>query len=150
MSRPCDTHLATAYHVLRYLKSSPGAGIFFSTDSDLKLCSYSDSDWASCVDTHHSVTGFAIFLGSSLISWKAKKQATVSKSSSEAEYRALSSTTCELQWLIYLLNDFHISHLDLALLYCDNQFAIQIDANPSFHERTKHIELDCHLVREKV
>ena len=142
--------MATAHHALRYIKSSLGAGIFFSADSDLQLRSFSDSDWAGCLDTRRSVTGFAVFLGSSLISWKAKKRATVSKSSSEAEYRALSSTTCELQWLIYLLNDFHISHVAPALLYCDNQSAIKIAANPTFHERTKHIELDCHVVREKL
>ncbi|XP_028782965.1 uncharacterized protein LOC114739076 [Neltuma alba] len=150
MSDPRDIHLQAAHRVLTYLKSSPAASLFLSLTSDLKSRSFGDSDWTSCIDTRRSVTGFAVFIGSSLISWKAKKQSTVSRSSSEAEYRALASTTCELQWLIYLLNDFDLSHIDLALLYYDNQSAIQIAANPTFHERTKHIKLDCHLIREKL
>ena len=84
MSAPRDIHLSAAHWVLRYIKSSPGSGIFFFASSDLQLRSFSDSDWAGCVDTRRSVTGFAIFLGSSLNSWEAKKQATVSKSSSKA------------------------------------------------------------------
>ena len=119
-----------------------------SADSDLQLRCFTDSDWASCPDSRRSVTGWAVFLGCSLVSWKAKKQATTSRSSSEAEYRALASCTYEVQWLIYLLNDFDISHLDPALIYCDNQSAIQIANNPTFHEQTKHIEIDCHIVRE--
>ena len=150
LADPKDIHLQAAHRVLRYIKSSPGAGIFLSADSDLKLRCFTDSDWASCIDSRRSVTGWVVFLGRSLISWKAKKQATTSRSSSEAEYRALASSTCEVQWLIYLLNDFDVSHLDPALIYCDNQSAIQIANNPTFHERTKHIEIDCHIVREKV
>lgn len=74
----------------------------------------------------------------------------MSRSSSEAEYRALATTTCELQWLLYLLHDLEHTHCDLAYLYCDSQSALQIAANPTFHERTKHIDLDCHLVCEKL
>ncbi|KAL4347645.1 hypothetical protein GQ457_17G007160 [Hibiscus cannabinus] len=80
---------------------------------------------------------------------KSKKQQTISRSSTEAEYRALASVTCELQWLTYLLTDLHIS-FSSANLYCDNLSAIKIAENPVFHERTKHIEIDCHIVREKI
>jgi len=85
-----------------------------------------------------------------LISWRTKKQLIVSRSSSEAEYRALGPATCELQWLLYLLKDLHVSTMKLHVLYCDNQSALHIAANLVFHERTKHLEIDCHLVREKL
>ncbi|GAU43223.1 hypothetical protein TSUD_241130 [Trifolium subterraneum] len=116
----------------------------------IKDAGFSDSDWGACPDTRRSTTGLCFFLGNSLISWKSKKQAVVSRSSSEAEYRALAQTTCEAQWLIYLLQDFHITHSSPVIIYCDNKYALHIAANPVFHERTKHIEMDCHIVREKV
>jgi hypothetical protein len=89
-------------------------------------------------------------LGKSLISWCTKKQLTVSRSSSEAEYRALAAATCELLWLLYLLQDLQLSCIKPPVIYCDNQSALHIAANPVFHERTKHLEIDCHLVRENL
>jgi hypothetical protein len=96
------------------------------------------------------MTGYCVFLGTSLISWKSKKQSTVSRSSSEAEYRALASLSCELQWLHYLFKDLGIMFDAPAMVYCDNKSAIYLAHNPSFHERTKHIEIDCHVVRERI
>lgn len=84
------------------------------------------------------------------MSWKSKKQVTISKSSSEAEYRALAAIACEVQWILYLLTELGVNHNGTAAVYCDSKSAIAIAENPVFHERTKHIELDCHLVREKL
>ncbi|PNY16454.1 flavonol sulfotransferase-like protein [Trifolium pratense] len=150
LSAPTNEHMLAGLHVLKYIKNCPGQGLFFAANSSLKLKGFSDSDWAACPDTRRSTTGLCFFLGNSLISWKSKKQNVVSRSSSEAEYRALAQATCEAQWLKYLLNDFHISHSSPIVLYCDNRSALHIAANPVFHERTKHIELDCHVVREKL
>ena len=143
-------HLQAAYHLLRYLKAHLGQGLFFSVDSSLQLKAFSNADQGACLDYRCSVTGFCVFLGDSLISWKAKKKPTVSRSSAEAEYRAMAATTSELVWHQQLLLHFGISSSSPAVLFCDNQAAIHIATNPIFHECTKHIEIDCHFVREKV
>jgi hypothetical protein len=148
--KPTMTHYKAAYRVIRYLKHNPGRGLIFHRNSDLQLLGYSDADWPGCLDTRKSTSGYCFFLGSSLISWKAKKQSTISKSSSEVEYRALSTATCELIWLQYLLTDLQIECSKLPVIFCDNQSALHIASNLVFHERTKHLEIDCHLVREKV
>jgi len=136
--------------VLRYLKNSPCKGLFFPRNSELQLLGFSDADWAGCLDTRRSIYGQCFFLGKSLISWRTKKQLTVSRSFSEAEFRALAATTCELQWLLYLLLDLQLTTAKLPVIYFDNQSALHIAANPVFHERTKHLEIDCHLVRDKL
>ena len=96
------------------------------------------------------MSGYAIFLGKSLISWKTKKQKTVSTSSAESEYRCLSYTSRELVWLVYLLQDLRVKVPLPLVLYCDNKAANHIAHNPVFHERTKHLNIDCHYVKEKL
>ncbi|MCH79432.1 retrovirus-related Pol polyprotein from transposon TNT 1-94 [Trifolium medium] len=150
LDSPNDAHMLAGLHILRYLKNNPGQGFFFSSSSSLNLKGYSDSDWGACPDTRRSTTRFCFFLGTLLISWKSKKQSVVFRSSSEAEYRTLAHATCEGQWLLYLLHDFRIPHDFPIILYCDNKSAMYIAAKPVFHERTKHIEIDCHVVRDKL
>lgn len=89
-------------------------------------------------------------LGNSPISSKSKKQHTVSRSSSVAEYRAMTAAAAEVTWLVRLLQELGVNDLTLVTLHCDNQSAIHIAKNPIFHERTKHIEVDCHFTRDKV
>ena len=150
VAQPRLPHQQAAHHLLRYLKHHPGQGLLFCSSSSLQLKAFSDADWGTCPDSRCSVTGFCIFLGSSLVSWKAKKQTTVSHSSTEVEYRAMAATTSELVWLSHLLQDFGLTPDPPILLFCDNQAALHIASNPTFHERTKHIDIDCHFVREKV
>ena len=150
MHAPRQSHFLALHHVLRYLASTIGQGIPLHATEQLTLQGYSDSDWASCPNTRRSITGYVILLGTSPISWKSKKQCTISRSSSEAEYRAMAVASSEITWLVRLLEELGVKGLKPVKLNCDNQSAIHIGKNPVFRERTKHIELDCHFTRDKV
>ncbi|KAL0328067.1 UNVERIFIED_CONTAM: Retrovirus-related Pol polyprotein from transposon RE1 [Sesamum calycinum] len=146
--QPAQAHMDAALHLVRYLKGIPDQGLFFPFSNSLNLTAFCDADWGGCIDSRRSLTGYCIFLGNASISWKSKKQPTVARSTAEAEYRSLSTTVCELKWISYLLQDLHLTSPTPIPLYCDNQAAIHIVANPVFHERTKHIEMDCHLIHD--
>nr|KYP43046.1 Retrovirus-related Pol polyprotein from transposon TNT 1-94 [Cajanus cajan] len=147
MQSPRSPHLKAVHHLLQYLKGTPGQGILFPSDSNLNLTVYSDADWAGCLNTRRSTIGFVIFLGESLISWRSKRQNTVSKSSTEAEYGSISTASSELIWLQRLLTHFEV-HISSAMLLCDNKSAISLATNPGLHERSKHIDIDHHYIRE--
>ncbi|GJT09694.1 retrovirus-related pol polyprotein from transposon TNT 1-94 [Tanacetum coccineum] len=150
VSAPKDVHMQATIHLLKYLKGTISKGLFYPVQPHLQMTGFSDADWASCLMTRRSLTGYCIFLGHSLVSWKTKKQATVSRSSTEAEYRSMAATTCELLWLSFLLQDLHIPIKLPITLFCDNKSAQQIAVNPCFHDRTKHLDIDCHFTRDKI
>ncbi|XP_042016319.1 uncharacterized mitochondrial protein AtMg00810-like [Salvia splendens] len=150
LSKPCSNHWAAGERVLKYLKGTIGHGLFYSTKSSPSLSIFSDADWAACPGTRRSISGFALFLGTSLISWRSMKQHTVSRSSAEAEYRAMALACCEVVWIVALLKDFGLQVHQLVPLYCDSEAAVHVSSNPVFHERTKHVEIDCHTVRDKI
>jgi len=150
MQTPREPHLRAAYHVLRYLKQDPTMGIFILNKPDLTISAYCDSDWAACPDSRKSVSGYLVLMGDSPISWKSKKQATVSLSSAEAEYRAVRQVVGELVWLERLLDELTVKCSLPIHVHCDSQAAVHIAKNPVFHERTKHIEIDCLFVRTKI
>ena len=111
---------------------------------------FTDSDWAGNPVDRRSTTGFLIFLGNNLLTWASKKQPIVSRSSTEAEYRALAVGAVELAWLKMLLRDLGVYISHAPVLWCDNTSAISFASNLVFHARTTHVEIDYHFVREKV
>ncbi|XP_028108478.1 uncharacterized protein LOC114307280 [Camellia sinensis] len=149
MHLPTITDFAAVKRILRYLKGTLHFGLNFSPGSfDLHI--FSDADWAGDPSDRRSISGFCVFLGSNLISWQAKKQPTVARSSTEAEYRALAHAAAEASWVQMLLVEMFLSSSTIPTLWCDNLSAISLASNPVFHARTKHIEIDYHFVREKV
>lgn len=150
MQQPTVADFHQLKRVLRYVKGTVNFGLLLHSRSSMHLYGFSDADWAGCPTTRRSTTGFCTYLGSNLLSWSAKKQSTVSRSSTEAEYRALASATADLTWIGFVLRDIGISLQSSTTLFCDNQSAISLTANPVLHARTKHIEIDFHFVREKV
>ncbi|XP_059310268.1 uncharacterized mitochondrial protein AtMg00810-like [Lycium ferocissimum] len=150
MQHPHTGHLQAAFHTLRYLRKDPSLGFFMNSSPSLQVLGFCDADWASCSDTRRSVSGFYISLGDSPVSWKSKKQPVVSLSSTESEYRSMRRLVVEISWVVRLLSDLTVSPSLPVPLHCDNRSTIHIAKNPVFHERTKHIELDCHFVREKL
>ncbi|KAK9673423.1 hypothetical protein RND81_12G166900 [Saponaria officinalis] len=148
LQAPKTEHWDAALRVVKYVKGSIDRGIVIEKGRGLELTGYSDSDWGSCPTTRRSLTGYFVSLGGSPISWKTKKQVTVSRCTAEAEYRAMAALTSELIWLKTFLTSLGVHHTRPIQLYCDNQAALHIAKNPVFHDRTKHIEIDCHFVRQ--
>jgi hypothetical protein len=147
MASPRHLHLAAVKRIIRYVNGSLQRGLCYPADTSPILHAYSDADYAGCLDTRRSTTGWCMFLGPALISWKSKKQDRVSKSSTESEYRAMSQACSEIFWLQGLLAELGFRQDTPTPLHGDNTSAIHLSANPIFHERTKHIEVDCHFIR---
>ena len=152
MSTPSLDHWMGVKRILRYIKGSLHYGLRFYADDNSKdgLIGYTDADWAGDLDTRRSTSGYAFFLGNSVISWLSKRQITVAKSSTEAEYVALSCATQEAIWLRRLLDDIHFGDESPTVIYEDNQGAIELSKNPRHHNRVKHIDIAFHFARERV
>lgn len=145
-----NVHLQATHRILKYIKNNPGQGLFYSATSEPCLNAFADSDWAICYDSRRSVTGYCVYLGNSLITLKSKKQDVVSNSSTEADYRSMSQVTCEFLWLQQLLTSLCVRVTTPAKLFCNNKSAMYIATNHVFHEPTKHVEIDCHTVRDQM
>ncbi|XP_020672371.1 uncharacterized protein LOC110092247 [Dendrobium catenatum] len=149
MHNPTEQDFTALKRLLRYIRGTYQFGLPI-TRGNLQLTSFSDSDWASDSNDRKSISGFCTYMGDTLVSWCVKKQATVAKSSTEAEYRALASTTSDVIWLRRLLTDFEAASSTPTTLLCDNTSALTLANNPVFHARMKHIETDYHFIRERI
>jgi histone deacetylase 1/2 len=150
LSQPTDVHWEAVKRILRYVKGTLQTGLCFRKSASTGVSIFTDADWAGCVDDRRSTSGYAIFVGPNLISWSSKKQPTVSRSSTEAEYKALANGAAEAIWISSLLKELGVPRQRTPILWCDNLGATYLTANPVFHARTKHIEIDFHFVRERV
>ncbi|CAN6557283.1 unnamed protein product [Malus baccata var. baccata] len=117
MNTPTDIHFDLVKRILRYIQGTLQCGLTYSASQDTSLTAFSDSDWAADPNTRRSVTGFVVFMGSNPISWQSKKQASVSRSSTEAEYKALAHCAADIVW-IRLLERFLPAQLTLVGLPC--------------------------------
>ena len=150
MHDPREPHLSAVKRILRYMRGTLDHGLLLRHGAASELTVYTDADWAGCPDTRKSTSGYAVFLGDNLVSWSSKRQNTVSRSSAEAEYRAVANGVAEACWLRQLLHELHHPLQKSTLVYCDNVSAVYLSSNPVQHQRTKHVEIDLHFVRERV
>ena len=150
MSSPTSIRWAAVKQILRYLHDTIDMGLCLTKSSTDLLSAFLDADWAGNPDDRQSTGGYVIFFGGNLISWSSRKQSIVSRSSTEAEYKAVADATAELIWIQVLLRELGISQTREPSLWCDNIGATYLSANPIFHRRTKHVEVDYHFIRERV
>ncbi|GAB2288443.1 hypothetical protein Dimus_037998 [Dionaea muscipula] len=154
LQHPTQQHLVAAKRILKYVQGTVGIGIVLQhakyTIAGLQLRAFCDADWAGDPNDRRSTSGFVILLNESPVSWCSKKQHCVSRSSTEAEYRAMADTTSELQWLSHLFQDLQIKLDHVPSLHCDNISALALATNPVHHSKLKHIEADVHFTRERV
>lgn len=136
--------------MLFVILKEPLVKVFFKSDPDLSVSIYCDADWGSCPLSRFSLTSYVFLLGGSPVSWKTKKQYTLSHSSVEAEYRAVFLATNEIHWVRHLFGELGFIDLKPVQMFYDSEVAIHIAANPVFHERTNHVEIDCHNVCDAV
>ncbi|GJX03548.1 ribonuclease H-like domain-containing protein [Tanacetum coccineum] len=150
MHDPREPHFDALKRILSYVKGTLDFGLHLYASDATSLVGYTDADLAGCPSTRHSTSGYCVFLGDNLLSWSSKRQHTISRSSAEAEYRGVANVVAETAWLRNLLRELHSLLLKATLVYCDNVSAVYMSANPVQHQRTKHIEIDIHFVRDMV
>ena len=150
MHDPRTGHMEVVYRILRYLKGTPGKGLWFRKNKHLDLEGYCDADWASSKDDRRSTSRYCVFVGGNLVSWRSKKQAVVARSTAEAEYRAIALSLCEMMWLKSLLKELRLLRNETMILHCDNIAAINIANNLVQFDRTKHVEIDRFFIKEKL
>jgi hypothetical protein len=139
-----------AKHVMRYLKGTLDFGLSYNGDHEFRLSGYTDSDWAGSVSYRKSTSGCCFSLGSTMISWQSRKQSSIALSTVESEYIVACSASCEAIWLWKLLTGLFDLDMEATLILCDNQSCIKMTENHVFHDKSKHIEIQYHYIRDMV
>jgi hypothetical protein len=139
MHDPREPHLTVMKRILRYLCGTPDFGLLLRRSSGSDLVIYNDNDWAGCPNTQRSTSGYAVFLKDNLVSWSAKRQTVISRSSAEDEYRTVTNGVAETTWLRQLLHELQAPPLWCTLVYYNNTNVVYLSTNPVQHERTKHV-----------
>ncbi|KAK5794891.1 hypothetical protein PVK06_036141 [Gossypium arboreum] len=150
MHSPMEEHEEAVFRILRYLKSSPGKGFFFKKSEQRGIEAYTDADWAGSITDKRSTSGYCTFVWGNLVTWRSKKQTVVARSSAEAEFRSMAQGICEMVWLKRIMEELRKPITSPMKLYCDSKAAISIAHNPVQHDRTKHVEIDRHFIKEKI
>ncbi|KAL6333929.1 hypothetical protein AAG906_039343 [Vitis piasezkii] len=150
MHAPGPEHFEAVYRILRYLKGTPGRGLLFKSREHLQIETYTDANWAGSIVDRRSTFGYCSFVGGNLVTWRSKKQNVVTRSSAEAEFRVVAHGICEIMWIRRLLEELKMIGSSPMKLYCENKAAISIAHNPVLHDRTKHVEVDKHFIKEKI
>ncbi|RVW64787.1 Retrovirus-related Pol polyprotein from transposon RE1 [Vitis vinifera] len=150
MNNPIERHMKAIYRILQYLKKSPGRGLYFKKTSSREVEVFTDADWAGSLTDRRSTTGYCSYVWGNLVTWRSKKQSVVARSSAEAEFRAMAHEICERMWLQRILKELGIISNSTMTVLCDNKATISIAKNPVQHNRTKHVEIDRHFIKEKL
>lgn len=150
IKEPHSNHLAAAKHVLRYVKGTLNLGLVFHQSTSMNLVGYCDSDWGADKNDRKSITGYVFMLAGAAITWKSKKQQTVALSSTEAEYMALGDAVKEVLWLTQLLKHVGLSINKPPVIFEDNEGCKMLSTHPVHHQRTKHIDIRHHFIRDHI
>ncbi|XP_071686825.1 uncharacterized protein [Rutidosis leptorrhynchoides] len=143
-------HTEAVMRIIRYLKKTVGNGVVFKKNGHLEAQVYTDASWAGEKGDRRSTSGFFTIVGGNLVAWKSKKQKVVSLSSAESEFRGIAKGVVEALWIRKLLIEIGFPPKEAIRILCDNEAAIAISENPVQHDRTKHVEVDRHFIREKL
>ena len=150
MADPIHVHVVATNHVMRYLKGTLDHGLIYTINSEFKLCGYIDSDWAGSAEDRKSTLGCCFSLGSCVISWISRKQTSVSLSTTEVEYIVSCLSCSEALWLHKILTGLFDTEMDETKIYCDNQSCNKLTENLVYHDKSKHIEIKYHYIRDMV
>ena len=150
MHSPYEAHMNVVYKILQYLKGTPRKGLQFGKHDQFKIEAFTDVNWVGSIEDRRSTSGYCTFVFGNLITWRSKNQNVVARSSAEAEFRSIAHGICEVLWIKRVLEELKIRIHPLAMMYCDNKATISISYNPVHHDRTKHVEVDCHFIKEKI